>query len=67
MSVLSICVIGAASLYHLLFYADTQFMLVAVDNVVLVQTCLGQREVLDLCRYCWGLVSAIVSRPYQNQ
>lgn len=59
--------LGVLLSYHLLFDADTQFMFIAVDDVVLVQSCLGEREVLDLCRYCWGFVSAIVSRPYQDQ
>lgn len=59
-----ICAIWAASPYHLLFHANTQFMLIAVDDVVLVQACLGQREVLDFGRYLRRrrFISAIVSR-----
>lgn len=61
--------LGVLLSYHLLFYADTQFKLIAVDNVVLVQACLGQREVLNLVRYLrrWGFISAIISLSYQSQ
>lgn len=68
MSVLYICAIETASPYHLLFYADTEFIFIVVDDIVLVQACLGEREVLDLVRYLRrrGFISAIVSRSYQN-
>lgn len=68
MSVLYTCAIGAASPYHLLFYANTQFMLIAVNDVALVQACLGQREVLYLGRYLrrWRFISVIVSLSYRS-